>query len=85
MSTFDDPNREAVGQPPIWTGAGEEPPPEGRQSQARQQQAGFDPGEHTAADVVAYVEANPGERAAVLKAEKAGKNRTTLVNRLEEA
>lgn len=32
MSTFDDPNREAVGLPPIWTGANlpgdEEPPPQ---------------------------------------------------------
>ena len=27
MSTFDDPNREAVGQEPIWTGAGDEEPP----------------------------------------------------------
>jgi hypothetical protein len=35
MSTFDDPNREAVGMAPIWTGAGDtveptvqaEPPP----------------------------------------------------------
>jgi hypothetical protein len=31
--TFDDPNREAIGQPPIWTGATDtaptEPPPEG--------------------------------------------------------
>jgi hypothetical protein len=25
MSTFDDPNREAVGLPPIWTGADAEP------------------------------------------------------------
>lgn len=29
MSTFDDPNREAVGLDPIWTDAGDpEPPPE---------------------------------------------------------
>ena len=34
MSTFDDPNREAVGLAPIWTGAGDAPPPEGSKSKA---------------------------------------------------
>jgi hypothetical protein len=29
MSTFDDPNREAVGLAPIWAGGGDQPPPEG--------------------------------------------------------
>lgn len=29
MTIYDDPNREAVGLEPIWTGAGEPPPPEG--------------------------------------------------------
>jgi hypothetical protein len=27
MSTFDDPNREALGLEPIWTGAGDDTPP----------------------------------------------------------
>ena len=31
-TTFDDPNREAVGLAPIWTGAGDPPPPEGRKT-----------------------------------------------------
>jgi hypothetical protein len=70
MTSFDDPNRQAVGQPPIWTGAGEEPPPpEGRT---------FDPGEHTVADVEAYIAKHPDQADAVLKAEAKGKNRTTL-------
>ena len=73
MSTFDDPNREAVGQPPIWTGAEAEP-----KQQQKQQQAQFDPGEHTVADVQAYLEKHPDEYDAVLAAEKAGKNRATL-------
>ena len=31
MSQMDDPNRESVGLPPIWTGAGDQPdpPPDG--------------------------------------------------------
>ena len=28
MTFYDDPNRQAVGEAPIWTGAGEEPEPE---------------------------------------------------------
>jgi hypothetical protein len=40
--------------------------------------AGFDPGEHTVAEVEEYLSANPGETDAVLAAERAGKNRTTL-------
>jgi hypothetical protein len=69
MTLYDDPNREAVGLAPIWTGAdgGEVTP-------------AYDPGDDTVADVQAYVDANPDQRAAVLKAEKAGKNRTTLVD-----
>jgi hypothetical protein len=38
----------------------------------------FDPGAHTAAEVKAYVEAHPDERAAILAAELAGKARVTL-------
>jgi hypothetical protein len=73
MTIYDDPNREAVGLDPIWTGAGDEVQPTG----------GYDPGAETVADVQAYVEANPDQRASVLAAEKAGKNRATLVSWLE--
>lgn len=45
--------------------------------------AGFDPGEHTVDEVKAYVGEHPDERQAVLDAERAGKNRTTLVEWLE--
>ena len=72
MSQYDDPNREAVGLAPIWTGAdAPEPPPEGAQ-------AGFDPGAHTVAEVEAFIAAHPDQADAVLAAEAAGKNRTTL-------
>jgi len=75
MSQYDDPNREAVGLAPIWTGAGAEvnPPPE---EGAR---AGFDPSQHTVAEVEDYLAAHPDQADAVLAAEAAGKNRTTLV------
>jgi len=70
--SYDDPNREAVGVSPIWTGAdGGEPPPEGDT---------FDPGEHTVADVEAYLDEHPDEIDRVLQAERDGKNRTTLLN-----
>lgn len=39
----------------------------------------YDPGVHTITDVQAYVTAHPDERNAVLEAESAGKNRTTLI------
>jgi hypothetical protein len=74
--SFDDPNREAVGLAPIWTGADTDPPPEGDDV--------FDPGAHTVADVEAYVDENPDELDAVLAAEKSGKNRVTLVEALED-
>jgi hypothetical protein len=41
--------------------------------------SGFDPGEHTVAEVQEYLAAHPGETDAVLAAEKAGKARATLV------
>ena len=40
---------------------------------------GFDPGEHTVAEVEAYLAEHPDETDTVLAAEAAGKNRTTLV------
>lgn len=75
MTFYDDPNREAVGLAPIWTGAGE-----GGEAQPVE---GYDPGDDVVADVQAYVEANPDQRATVFEAEKAGKNRTTLVDWLQ--
>jgi len=41
----------------------------------------FDPGAHTVAEVEAYLDEHPDERDVVLEAERAGKSRTTLVNR----
>ncbi len=70
MSNFDDPNREAVGLAPIWTGAGDAPPPEGD---------GFDPGAHTVAEVEQYLDDNPEERDRVLEAEASGKARRSLL------
>lgn len=58
-----------TGEPPPEV----EPPVEGA----------FDPGEHTVDDVLAYVDAHPDQRPAVLAAEQAGKDRTTLVSQLE--
>lgn len=43
----------------------------------------FVPGEHTVVEVVKYVEEHPEEREAVLEAEKADKDRSTLVAQLE--
>ena len=75
MSTFEDPNRESVGLPPIWTGAGDPPPeplpdPEG---------AEFDPGAHTVAEVNEYLDANPDDEDRVIEAERAGKARKALI------
>jgi hypothetical protein len=44
---------------------------------------GYDPGEDNVDDVLAYVDENPDEADRVLAAEKAGKNRTTVVSQLE--
>jgi len=74
MTLYDDPNREAVGLAPIWTGADAEVNPAG----------GFDPGDHTVAEVEDYVAAHPDEAQRVLDAELAGKNRVTLVEALAE-
>lgn len=46
---------------------------------------GYDPGEHTVAEVEDYVEDNPDSAAAILAAETAGKNRSTLVESLTRA
>lgn len=44
----------------------------------------FDPSEHNIDDVNAYLEENPNDLQRVLDAEKAGKNRSSLVSALEE-
>jgi hypothetical protein len=82
MTIFDDPNREAVGLAPIWTGAGESEPPVVPEQKSSSSGA-FDPGEHTVAEVEDYVAKHPDQADAVLAAEQAGKNRTTLVSSLE--
>lgn len=46
--------------------------------------AGFDPADHSVAEVVAYVEANPDEREAVLALEQNGKARSTLLAALTD-
>jgi hypothetical protein len=43
----------------------------------------FDPADYTVDEVVAYAEENPEEAQAILDAETAGQNRTTLVRRLQ--
>jgi hypothetical protein len=73
MSTFEDPNRESVGLPPIWTGAGEEPPPDPPVGEV------FDPSEHTVAEVNEYLDANPDDEDRVIEAERAGKARKALI------
>ena len=80
MTIFDDPNREAIGLAPIWTGA------EGAAAADPASAGGdaFDPAEGTIDDVRAYVEAHPDELEDVLAAEKAGKDRSTLVAWLDE-
>lgn len=44
----------------------------------------YDPSEHGVDEVKEYVEKNPDQAQAVLKAEQDGKNRKTLVSALEE-
>lgn len=43
----------------------------------------FDPGEHTVNEVLAHVDANPEDHERVLASEKAGKDRSTIVDHLE--
>jgi hypothetical protein len=42
----------------------------------------FDPGEHTVQDVLSHVERHPDDRDAIVKAERRGKGRTTLLDSL---
>lgn len=52
MTDFNDPNREAVGLAPIWTGAGDppDPPPEGRAKAKPKPAAPTAPAEEPAGD-----------------------------------
>ena len=77
MTDWYAPNQQAVGIDPAASGGGTRSAPAGASTQA------YDPGEQTVADVQAHVEQNPDQRAAVLKAERKGKNRSTLVDWLE--
>lgn len=73
MTIYDDPNREAVGLAPIWTGADEAPEVDPEPTSGV-----YDPGEHTVAEVEQYLAEHPDEAEAVLDAEQRGKNRTSL-------
>lgn len=58
-------------------------PPSGDDGPAPEEDKGtYEPGEHTVADVEAYVAEHPDERAAITVAERAGKNRSTLLEAL---
>jgi len=72
MTIYDDPNREAVGLAPIWTGAGDVVEPVDGSDV-------FDPYDHTAAEVRAYLAEHPEDADRVLDAERAGKARTTVL------
>lgn len=75
MTDFYAPNQQVVradGSGPAEEGDGGSTAPETTP-------ATFDPGAHTISQVQDYVTANPAERSAVLEAESAGKNRTTLI------
>lgn len=44
----------------------------------------FDPAEHTAKEVIAHVEENPGEAEAIAEAEADGKDRSTVADAAEK-
>jgi len=73
VTTFEDPNREAVGLDPVWTGAAEGEP-------GGADAAGFDPADHTISEIWDHLDANPDERDAVIAAERAGRNRAGVVD-----
>ena len=61
----------------------DEAAPKARRAAADDDDEGYDPGDDSVDAVLAYVDENPNEADRVLAAEKAGKNRTTLVSQLE--
>jgi hypothetical protein len=80
VTILDDPNREAVGLAPIWTGAGEEPPPpEG------DDELPGNPEAYTIPDIRSWVDAHPHYAADVLAHEQArgAQARSSLVEWLE--
>jgi hypothetical protein len=75
------PNQQAVGTEPAVDAPAPAP---GRATTAGSKGADvYDPGEHTVAEVEAYVAKNPDQADAVYKAEAKGKNRTTLLEALK--
>jgi hypothetical protein len=69
-------------------GDGEEPPPEDEYDpnapdQDYEVQVGYDPAAHTVTEVIGYVEDNPDQLEDVIAAERAGKDRVTLITHLE--
>ncbi len=75
------PKEEAPEEAPEEQQAPEQEAPE---EEAPQQEGGFDPSAHSINEVLAYVEENPDQKEAVLEQERAGKNRSTLIAKLEE-
>jgi hypothetical protein len=63
----------------------ETPAEEAPEEEAPQQEEGFDPAAHSINEVLAYVEENPDQKDAVLEQERDGKNRSTLIAKLEES
>lgn len=90
---YDAPNQQVVrgdASGPVDEGEGRSDPVEGAGGEAGSIEsadpgAGFDPGDHTVAEVEAYAAEYPDERAALLSAERDGKARSTLIDRLEAA
>ena len=77
------------GAAPMLMGApeeGEEPSPEEEIEEAEGEShvnVAFDPGAHTIAEVLAFVDENPDQVREMIDAEEAGKNRSTLITQLE--
>jgi hypothetical protein len=73
MSDWYAPNQQAV------RGDGSGPGEEGEGGSEPDDVVGYDPADHTVAEVQAYLEAHPDEADAVLALEAEGKNRASLV------
>jgi len=56
---------------------------ESEESEESNVEAGYDPAAHTVTEVIGFVEDNPDQLDATLAAERAGKDRVTLVQHLE--
>jgi len=82
VSTYDDPNREAVGLEPIWTGADTDPTdpiPPGEVEPEPEPEPEFDPSAHTVDEVNSYLAEHPDDSARVLDAERSGKSRVGVL------